>query len=306
MLILQLQNMKAAHEQSEAAARAQAAAQREAAQAEANKTSFLDGLREQIALFGKSTEGILEYRAAQAGAATEAAPLIAQLRSLREAHEQAAAAARQTAQAQRDSAQAQSARDNFLAGLREQIALFGKSTEEVLRYRAAQAGAASAADPLIAQLRTLQQAQDQVAASARAAAQAQQDAAQAQSRRDAFLEGLREQIALYGRSTEEVQRHHATQLGLTAVAEPLIAQLHAMRTAQEQVAAAARAADQAQREALQAQAGKDSFIAGLREQIALFGLSTEEVQRYRAAQLGLTTSADPLIAQLHAMRVAQE
>ncbi|MFC3457264.1 MULTISPECIES: phage tail length tape measure family protein [Massilia] len=306
MLILQLQNMKAAHEQSEAAARAQAAAQREAAQAEASKATFLDGLREQIVLFGKSTEGILEYRAAQAGAANEAAPLIAQLRSLREAHEQAAAAARQTAQAQRDSAQAQSARDNFLAGLREQIALFGKSTEEVLRYRAAQAGAANAADPLIAQLRTLQQTQDQVAASARAAAQAQQDAAQAQSRRDTFLEGLREQIALYGRSTEEVQRHHAAQLGLTAVAEPLIAQLHAMRTAQEQVAAAARAADQAQREALRVQAGKDSFIAGLREQIAVFGLSTEEVLRYRAAQLGLTSSTEPLIAQLRDLRLAQE
>ncbi len=306
MLILQLQNMKAAHEQSEAAARAQAAAQRDAAQAEASKATFLDGLREQIALFGKSTEGILEYRAAQAGAANEAAPLIAQLRSLRDAQEQAAAAVRRTAQAQRDSAQAQSARDNFLAGLREQIALFGKSTEEVLRYRAAQAGAANAADPLIAQLRTLQQAQDQVAASARAAAQAQQDAAQAQSRRDAFLEGLREQIALYGRSTEEVQRHHAAQLGLATVAEPLIAQLHAMRTAQEQVAAAARAADQAQRDALQAQAGKDSFIAGLREQIAMFGLSTEEVNRYRAAQLGLTSSTEPLIAQLRDLRLAQE
>ncbi|MDN4060344.1 phage tail length tape measure family protein [Massilia sp. YIM B02769] len=306
MLILQLQNMRAAQQQSEAAARAQAAAQREAAQAETSKTTFLDGLREQIALFGKSTEGILEYRAAQAGAAAEAAPLIAQLRSLREAHEQAGAAARQAAQAQRDSAQAQTARDNFLAGLREQIALFGKSTEEVMRYRAAQAGAASAADPLIAQLRALQQAQDQVAASARAAAQAQQDAAQTQSRRDSFLEGLREQIALYGRSTEEVQRHHAAQLGLTAVAEPLIAQLHAMRTAQEQVAAAARAADQAQREALQAQAGKDSFIAGLREQIAMFGLSTEEVNRYRAAQLGLTSTTEPLIAKLRDLRLAQE
>ena len=306
MLILQLQNMRAAQQQSEAAARAQAAAQREAAQAETSKTSFLDGLREQIALFGKSTEGILEYRAAQAGAAAEAAPLIAQLRALREAHEQAAAAARQAAQAQRDSAQAQSTRDNFLAGLREQIALFGKSTEEVMRYRAAQAGAANAADPLIAQLRALQQAQDQVAASARAAAQAQQDAAQTQSRRDSFLEGLREQIALYGRSTEEVQRHHAAQLGLAAVAEPLITQLHAMRTAQEQVAAAARAADQAQREALQAQAGKDSFIAGLREQIALFGLSTEEVNRYRAAQLGLTSTTEPLIAKLRDLRLAQE
>lgn len=306
MLILQLQNMRAAQQQSEAAARAQAAAQREAAQVEANKATFLDGLREQIALFGKSTEGMLEYRAAQLGAANAAAPLIAQLRTLREAHEQAAAAARLTAQAQRDSVQAQGARDSFIAGLREQIALFGKSADEVQRYRAAQLGASTAADPLIAQLRALQQAQDQVAASARAAAQAQQDAAQVQSRRDSFLDALREQIALYGRSTEEVQRHHAAQLGLTAVAEPLIAQLHAMRTAQEQVAAAARAADQAQREAMQVQAGKDSFIAGLREQIALFGLSTEEVQRYRAAQLGLTTAADPLIAQLHAMRVAQE
>ncbi|MBD8531578.1 MULTISPECIES: phage tail length tape measure family protein [unclassified Massilia] len=306
MLILQLQNMRAAQGQAEAAARAQAAAQREAAQVESAKGTFLDGLREQIALFGRSTEGILEYRAAQLGAATAAAPLIAQLRSLRDAHEQAAGAARLTAQAQKDALQAQGARDSFLSNLREQIALFGKSADEVQRYRAAQMGAASAAEPLIAQMRALQTAQDQVTASARAAAQAQQDAAQAQSRRDSFLDGLREQIALYGRSTEEVQRHHAALLGLTTAAEPLITQLHAMRVAQEQVAAAARAADQAQREATQMQAGKDSFLAGLREQIALFGLSIEEVQRYRAAQMGLTASADPLIAQLHAMRTAQE
>jgi len=306
MLILQLQHMKAAHQQSEAAARAQAAAQREAAQAEANKTSFLDGLREQIALFGKSTDGILEYRAAQAGAVSEAAPLIAQLRALRDAHEQTAAATRQTAQAQRDSAQAQSTRDSFVASLREEIALFNKSTEEVLRYRAAQAGAAQESSMLILQLQNMKAAQDQVAASARAASQAQQDAAQAQSRRDNFLEGLREQIALYGRSTEEVQRHHAAQLGLTAAAEPLIAQLRALRTAEEQVASAARAVDQAQRDALQVQAGKDNFIAGLREQIALFGLSTEEVNRYRAAQLNLTAATEPLIAKLRDLRLAQE
>lgn len=306
MLILQLQNMKAAHQQSEAAARAQANAQREAAQAEANKTSFLDGLREQIALFGRSTEGILEYRAAQAGATSEAAPLIAQLRALRDAHEQTAAAARQAAQAQRDSAQAQSTRDNFVAGLREEIALFNKSADEVLRYRAAQAGAAQESSMLILQLQHMKAAQDQVAASARAAAQAQQDAAQAQSRRDNFLDGLREQIALYGRSTEEVQRHHAAQLGLTAAAEPLIAQLRALRTAEEQVASAARAVDQAQRDALQVQAGKDNFIAGLREQIALFGLSAEEVNRYRAAQLNLTAATEPLIAKLRDLRLAQE
>lgn len=306
MLILQLQNMKAAHQQSESAARAQAAAQREAAQVEANKTSFLDGLREQIALFGKSTQGILEYRAAQAGAASEAAPLIAQLRSLREAHEQTAAAVRQTAQAQRDSAQAQSTRDNFVAGLREQIALFNKTTEEVLRYRAAQAGAAQESSMLILQLQNMKAAQEQVAASARAAAQAQQDAAQTQSRRDAFLEGLREQIALYGRSTEEVQRYHAAQLGLTAATEPLIAKLRDLRLAQEQQAYAAQMEAQAQRDALQVQSGRDNFIAGLREQIALFGLSTEEVLRYRAAQLGLASSTEPLIAQLRDLRLAQE
>lgn len=306
MLILQLQNMKAAHQQSEAAARAQAVAQREAAQAEASKTTFLDGLREQIALFGRSTEGILEYRAAQLGAADAAAPLIAQLRSLKDAQEQAASAARQAAQAQRDSEQAKTVKEDFLSGLREQIALFGKSADAVLRYQAAQAGAAQEASMLIVQLQNMRAAQEQSEAAARAQAAAQREAAEAESSRKAFLNGLREQIALYGKSTEEVLRHQAAQMGLATAAEPLIAQLRTLREAQDRAAASARALEQAHHEALQFQANRDGFIAGLREQIALFGLSTEEVQRYRAAQLGLTAAADPLIAQLRAMRVAQD
>lgn len=305
-LILQLQNMRAAQEQAEAAARAQALAQREAAQADNNRNTFLEGLREQIALFGRSTEEILQYRAAQMGAAAAAAPLIAQLRSLRDAEEQAAAAARAAAQAQKEAAQAQSTRDNFLAGLREQIALFGKSADEVQRYQAAQIGASAAAEPLIVQLRALQVAQEQVATSARAAAQAQQEAMQAQARKDSFLAELREQIALFGRSTEEVLRYRAAQADASQAAAPLILQLQNMRSAQEQVAAATRAAEQAQREAAQVQAGKDNFLSNLREQVALFGLSTDEALRYRAAQLGVAAAADPIIAQLQNMRAAQE
>jgi lambda family phage tail tape measure protein len=305
-LILQLQNMRAAQEQAEAATRAQAAAQRELAQAEASRNTFLDGLREQIALFGKSTDEVMQYRAAQLGAANEATQLIAQLRQLRDAQEQTAAAARAAAKAQQDAAQAQGTRDSFLAGLREQIALFGKSTDEVARYQAAQIGASTAAEPLIQQLRTLHDAQEQVTAAARATAKAQQDVAQAQSRRDDFLAGLREQIALYGKSNEEVLRYQAAQLGLGTSADQLITRLHALRAAQEQVDAAAKATAQAQRDAAQAQSAKDSFLANLREQAALYGLTTEEVLKYRAAQLGVAAAADPIIAQLKAMKTAQE
>ena len=306
MLILQLQNMRAAHDQVASAARAQAAADREAAQIQANKESFLVGLREQVALFGKSADEVLRYRAAQAGAAQEAAQLIAQLQNMRAAQEQVEAAARAAAAAQRESAQAQANKDSFLAGLREQVALYGKSADEVLRYRAAQAGAAQEATQLIAQLQGMRTAQEQVEAAARATAAAQRDAAQVRANKESFLSGLREQIALSGKSTEEVLRYRAAQAGAAQEAAHLILQLQNVRAAQEQVTVAARAAATAQREAAQTEANKTSFLQGLREQIQLFGLSAEEVNRYRAAQLGAATAADPLIAKLRDLRLAQE
>src|SRR5690606_37044873 len=100
---------------------------------------FLATLREQSALFGKSTEDTLRYRAAQLSVGQAAAPLILQLQNQRAAHEQAAAAALREATAQREAAaakrSAEAAQQSFINGLREQVALQGKSQTEVLRYR---------------------------------------------------------------------------------------------------------------------------------------------------------------------------
>lgn len=106
-------------------------------------------LRDQIATTGKSSQELLRYRAAQAGVAAEAAPLILQWQNQKAAQLAAAEAARQEEAAQREAQAAKQratqAQEQFLAGLREQIALQGKSSTEVLQYRAAQLGVSAEA-----------------------------------------------------------------------------------------------------------------------------------------------------------------
>jgi phage-related minor tail protein len=269
---------------------------------------------------GKSTAAYYELLASQRGVDPAAlAPYIAQLRAVEQAQAsvtQAAAAqqaeqlrvaesARVQAAAQRELAQAQATRDNFLSGLREQVSLFGASTEEVLRYRAAQAGAADAAEPLIAQLREMRAAQElaneaarENAEAARAQTAAQRELAQAQASRDAFVAGLREQIQLFGRSTEEVLRYRAAEAGASQEAAHLILQLQNMRAAQEQVAQAARDQAEAQRLAAREQAGRDTFIDSLQQQVAAIGRTRAELLELRAAELGVSNQAAPFIARL--------
>jgi|GEM_PF-1056782 len=223
----QLRAVEAAQSQAAESTRAQAAAARELAQAQSNKESFLAGLREQIALFGKSTDEVLRFRAAQAGASQEAAQLILQLQNMRAAQEQVEAAARAASLAQREAAQADAARNTYLAGLREQIALFGLSTDEVQRYRAAQVGAATAADPLIAKLRDLRLAQEQQTYATQMEAQAQRELAQAQASRTTFLKGLEQQVSAIGKTRTEMLELQAAQLGVMTQAKPLLDQLRA-------------------------------------------------------------------------------
>lgn len=269
---------------------------------------------------GKSTAAYYELLASQRGVDPAAlAPYIAQLRAVEQAQAavahaaaaqqaeqlRAAESARVQAAAQRELVQAQATRDSFIAGLREQVALFGASTEEVLRYRAAQAGAAEAAEPLIAQLREMRAAQEvanqaarENAEAARAQAAAQRELAQAQTGREAFIAGLREQIQLFGRSTEEVLQYRAAQAGVSEEAAQLILQLQNMRAAQEQVAQAAREQAEAQRLAAREQAGRDTFIESLEEQVNAIGRTRVELLELRAAELGVSTQAAPFIARL--------
>ena len=125
------------------------ATQESQAQAAAAGAQFLAMLREHIATGGKSTEELLRYRAAQAGVAAEAAPLILQWQNQRAAQQAAAEAAREETAAQRAAAaeKQQLAADQarFLAGLREQAEMQGKSSLELMRHRAAQLGVSDSA-----------------------------------------------------------------------------------------------------------------------------------------------------------------
>ena len=254
---------------------------------------------------GRTTAAYYEAQARQRNVdPASLTPYLNQLRAVEVAQNQATESTRAQAVAARELAQAQANKESFLAGLREQIALFGKSTEEVLRYRAAQAGAAQEAAQLILQLQNMRAAQEQVEAAARAAALAQREAAQADASRNAFLQGLREQIALFGLSTDEVHRYRAAQVGASSAADPLIAKLRDLRLAQEQATYGERMLAQAQREAAQARAGQDSFLKGLENQAQSIGKTRIELLELQAAQMGVTTRAKPFIDQLRAADTA--
>jgi phage-related minor tail protein len=148
-----LASQQTAQRQAAEAAREQAAAQREVAQAQAGRDAFLNSLREQVALFGRSSDETLRYRAAQAGVSQEASHLILQLQNMRAAHEGIAAATRDEAAAAREAQQAQSRRDGFIASLQQQSEAIGRTRVELLEMQAAQMGVATQAAPFIARLR---------------------------------------------------------------------------------------------------------------------------------------------------------
>lgn len=116
--------------------------------------------------------------------------------------------------------------DQFIASLREQIAVSGKSTDELLRYQAARAGVAAQASPLILQLQNQRAAQQAAAETARAEEAAQREAAAAKQRaagqQAAFLAGLREEVELQGKSHTEILRYRAAQMGVSGGAEQYI------------------------------------------------------------------------------------
>jgi phage-related minor tail protein len=129
-------------------------------QASTAANSFTDGLRAQIAalreqvhLQSLSADEALRYKAAQAGAADSAAPLILQLRNMRAAQEAVAQSARDQAAAQKTAAAAVSSRTSFVDNLKQQSDAIGKTRVDLLEMQAAQMGVASAAAPYIAKLR---------------------------------------------------------------------------------------------------------------------------------------------------------
>lgn len=154
-----------------------------------------------------------------------------------------------TAQAVADR-KATEAKEAFLAKLRDQNALFKASASDSATYRAAQLGITAEAAPMIAAIkqqedatrrdaeqkklasiaaRGLKDSIKQLEAEERAAAQATkaQEAADisAAAAKANFVQRLREQVELQGKTASEVQAYKAAQMGVTEQAAPFIARL---------------------------------------------------------------------------------
>lgn len=282
---------------------------------------FMTSMEREIATLSLSRSEFRQWEAQTKNIAESAyAPLIARLSEAQRLREQEVNSLKQVADAQREMTRAQAeaasvaaraaaSRDSFVAGLKEQVATFGKSAEELLRYKAAQVGAGQEARDLITKLTALNAAQDAAANSARALADAERDAARAKSEmaaanaraasvRDSFVAGLRDQIALFNKTTEETLRYRAAQAGAAAEASPLITQLNNMKAAHEANARAAREDAEAQRLAANIQSGNLAFVKGLEQQANAIGKTRAQLLELEAAQRGVSTQAAPFIAQL--------
>lgn len=120
-------------------------------------------------------------------------------------------------------------------------------------------------------------------------------AAQAALANDRFLQSLQKEIDLFGASRSEQERYNATKAGLSAAAQREAAALGGLIDALHREEAEARAVAAAQDQAAKA---ADAFMNKLRDQAATVGMTTQQLQAYRAAQLGVSDAAAPLIARL--------
>lgn len=124
-----------------------------------------------------------------------------------------------------------------------------------------------------------------------------------------FMDALVQTSETTGLTAEQLLRFRAAQLGVSDSAEPMIQSIERTKQAQKDAAdaAAALAAARREQEAADraAQAAGDSFVSSLQNQVATFGLAGAALQTYKAAQLGVSAAAAPLIAQLEALEAAQ-
>ncbi len=116
------------------------------------------------------------------------------------------------------------------------------------------------------------------------------------------VDAMQRENDLFGASQAAVARYDAAKLGLNVreqqLAESIGVTIGRLRDQQVALASAAAA------ESAAAAAG-DAFIASLVAQSATLGMSTSQLLAYRAAQLGVSAEAAPLIGRIEAFSAAQ-
>ena len=110
-----------------------------------------------------------------------------------------------------------------------------------------------------------------------------------------FLDPLQREIDLFGAGRGEVERYKAAKAGLSNVVQQQAAALGAAIDAMHRDEQAARQLAAEQDRAAKA---AEQFLNKLKDQVATLGMNTAQLQAHRAAQLGVSDAAAPLIQRL--------
>jgi hypothetical protein len=111
-----------------------------------------------------------------------------------------------------------------------------------------------------------------------------------------FLGKLQQEIDLFGLNRGEIERYKAAMLGLSSTTQLTAAALGMKIDAMHRDERAAKDAAAAEDQATKA---GERFIKGLQDQVATLGMNTAQLREYRAAQLGVSDAAAPLISKLN-------
>lgn len=152
------------------------------------------------------------------------------------------------------------------------VETFGMGKGEILKYDAAIKGVSAAVDPLADRLTQLVATKKADTEATRAAVQVQKAAQKslegASSAQYRMIESLREEIALFGKSKEEIILYRAGLMGITDQVAPLVAQLQKLKAAKLEEAGAGKQQKDAERQALAEQAKElEKMIALEKERI---------------------------------------
>lgn len=241
---------------------------------------YLEGLQRQVAAIQGGKVASLELRAAQLGVSEAAAPLLATWRQLeatqrKNAEASVVAASAFKAQAESEEDAAARIRASVAASLEKTAAL----NQEIEASRAAAAAAREVGG--------------------RAPAGTERIDASLQNR---SLQETADRVAEVNRALSSIGRGASSQKELQTQTDKLVSLWGQGRISAEQYAAAVKQLDvseaQLNKTSAEAAAKADAFIARLKDQAATAGKSAKELLEYRAAQLGVTNQAAPLIEQI--------
>lgn len=178
-----------------------------------------------------------------------------------------------------------SAQERLIAKAEKMVATFGKGKGEVLKYDAALKGVSSVVDPLANRLTELTKAQKEQADVTKAVQKSQEQLGSAQYK---MIEALREEIALFGKSKEEILLYRAGLMGISDQVAPLVAELNRLKEAKQ---AEAQAGKEGVADRLTKRQAEKAALAEEAVQLErLIALKRQEAQAERAAATSSGTS----------------